>query len=120
MTACRSPALASPSPSATQWRSNWLRLPLPIRMAEPNPLNRTFRWMSTRGHVGSFTVEKREAISALVDMVKESLPDGDHHKISVKVRNEGGDVVLHVALNFDVVKENRSSGGATPSPDRHV
>lgn len=67
-----------------------------------------------------FDSVKREAISALVDMVKESLPDGDHHKISVKVRNEGGDVVLHVTLNFDVKKEHRPSGGATPSPDRYV
>jgi hypothetical protein len=67
-----------------------------------------------------FDFVKKEAISALVDMVRETLPDGDHHRITVKVRNEGGDVVLVVALNFDVEKEHRSSGGVTPAPDRHA
>ncbi|AZO45656.1 hypothetical protein EJ076_33575 [Mesorhizobium sp. M7D.F.Ca.US.005.01.1.1] len=67
-----------------------------------------------------FDFVKNEAISALVDMVRETLPDGDHHKISVKVRSEGGEVVLHVALNFDVVKERHPSGGSTSTPDRHV
>ena len=42
-----------------------MRRPLPIRMAEPNPLNLTFRWMSTRGPVGSFTPLARQADAIL-------------------------------------------------------
>jgi hypothetical protein len=63
---------------------------------------------------------KKEAILALVEMIKGTLPDGDHHKLSIIVRNEWGEVVVQVALKFDVEKERHSSGGATPSPDRHV
>ncbi|UVK57485.1 hypothetical protein DBIPINDM_008461 (plasmid) [Mesorhizobium sp. AR02] len=31
-----------------------------------------------------FAEAKKEAISALMDMIRESLPDGDHHQLSIK------------------------------------
>lgn len=64
-----------------------------------------------------FPQVKREAISALVDIIKESLPDGDHHRLSIKVRNDSGTIVLQVALNFDVEAEHQS---ARTSPGSHV
>jgi hypothetical protein len=59
---------------------------------------------------------KREAIRTLVEMVNESLPDGDQHTLRIKVRSEGGNVVLQVAINFEVEAEHRSTGR---SPDPH-
>jgi uncharacterized protein DUF6894 len=52
---------------------------------------------------------KREAISALVGIIGESLPDGDHHRLEIKVRNDSGTVVLRLALNFDVESEDLSA-----------
>ncbi|ESZ34498.1 hypothetical protein X731_31065 [Mesorhizobium sp. L2C054A000] len=51
-------------------------------------------------------------------MIKESLPDGDHHRLTIKVRDDGGGVVLQVSLNFEVEAERRYGGGS--SPDSHV
>jgi hypothetical protein len=45
---------------------------------------------------------KEEAIRALVGIIQESLPDGDQHTLRIKVRSEGGDRVLQVALSFEV------------------
>ena len=66
----------------------------------------------------TFDQVKEEAIHALVEMIRESLPDGDHHRLTIKVRNEGGGDVLRVSLNFEVEAEHRSGGGS--SPDSHV
>ena len=49
-----------------------------------------------------FNQVKVEAIRALVGMIQESLPDGDQHTLRIKVRSEGGDRVLQVALSFEV------------------
>ena len=69
----------------------------------------------------NFARVKKEAISALVDMIKETLPDGDHHRLVIKVRDDAGTAILQVALNFDVEAEHTSPGEAsTPSPDSHV
>jgi hypothetical protein len=61
---------------------------------------------------------KEEAIRALVEMINDSLPDGDHHRLTIKVRDEGGGMVLKVSLNFEVEAEHRSHGSS--SPDSHV
>jgi hypothetical protein len=66
----------------------------------------------------TFDRVKEEAIRSLVEMISESLPNGDHHRLSIKVRNDGGGVVLQVSLNFQVEAEHRSGGGS--SPDSHV
>ena len=66
----------------------------------------------------TFDQVKEEAISALVEMIRESLPDGDHHRLTIKVRNDGGGVILQASLNFDVEAEHRAGGGS--SPDSHV
>jgi hypothetical protein len=59
---------------------------------------------------------KQEAIRALVEMIRDSLPDGDQHILRIKVRSEGGDWVLQVALNFEVEAEHRSAGERSPDP----
>lgn len=64
-----------------------------------------------------FAGVKKEAISALVEMINDTLPDGDHHRMVIKVRDDGGNLVLQVALNFEVEAEHRSGG---QSPDSHV
>jgi hypothetical protein len=64
------------------------------------------------------TLDRVKAIRALVEMIRESLPDGDRHRQTIKVRDDGGDVVLQVSLNFEVEAEHRSHGGS--SPDSHV
>ena len=66
----------------------------------------------------TFDQVKEEAIRALVEMIRESLPDGDHHRLTIKVRNDGGGVILQVSLNFEVEAEHRSGGSS--SPDSHV
>ncbi|TRC98365.1 hypothetical protein FJV76_13800 [Mesorhizobium sp. WSM4303] len=66
----------------------------------------------------TFDRVKEEAIRALVEMIKDSLPDGDRHKLVIKVRDDGGDLVLKASLNFEVEAEHRSYGGS--SPDSHV
>ena len=66
----------------------------------------------------TFDQVKEEAIRALVEMIRDSLPDGDHHRLTIKVRNDGGGVVLKVSLSFEVEAEHRSGGGS--SPDSHV
>ena len=64
----------------------------------------------------TFDRVKEEAIRALVEMIKDSLPDGDHHRLTIKVRNDGGCVVLQVSLNFEVEAEHRSRGSSSPDP----
>jgi hypothetical protein len=66
-----------------------------------------------------FSHVKNEAISALAEIMKDAIPDGDHHRITIKVRDEGGDLVLQVALRFDV-EAQRPSRGLSSSPDSHV
>ncbi|MER8430065.1 DUF6894 family protein [Mesorhizobium caraganae] len=66
----------------------------------------------------TFDKVKEEAVRALVEMIKDSLPDGDHHRLTIKVRDDGGVVVLQVSINFEVEAEHRSGGGS--SPDSHV
>ncbi|MES0139277.1 hypothetical protein NKJ88_30700 [Mesorhizobium sp. M0016] len=69
-------------------------------------------------HCSAFDQVKEEAVRTLVEMIKESLPDGDHHRLTIKVRDDGGGVVLQVSLNFEVEAEHRYGGGS--SPDSHV
>ena len=64
----------------------------------------------------NLAIVKKEAISALVDMIRETLPDGDRHRLAIKVRDERGAVVLQVALNFEVEAEQRPNG-PTPGHD---
>lgn len=66
----------------------------------------------------TFDQVKEEAIHALVEMIAESLPDGDHHRLMIKVRDDGGGLVIQVSLNFEVEAEHRSHGSR--SPDSHV
>jgi hypothetical protein len=66
----------------------------------------------------TFARVKEEAIRALVEMIQERLPDGDRHRLTIKVRNDSGGVVLQVSLNFEVEAEHRSHGRS--SPDSHV
>jgi hypothetical protein len=66
-----------------------------------------------------FDQVKYEAISALAEIMKDALPDGDHHRLSIKVRDEGGELILAVALRFDVEAERRSRGPSS-WPDSHV
>ncbi|WP_192250382.1 DUF6894 family protein [Mesorhizobium silamurunense] len=61
---------------------------------------------------------KKEAIRALVEMINDSVPDGDHHLIRIKVRQEGGDLVLQAAIRLDV--ESQRHSGAHKSPDPHA
>jgi len=65
-----------------------------------------------------FAQVKKEAITALVEMIRDTLPDGDHHRLSIKVRDDGGALVLQVALHFEVEAEHRSPGAS--APDSHV
>lgn len=60
---------------------------------------------------------KEEAIRSLVELIGESLPDGDHHKLKIRVRDDGGHIVLQAVLNFDVEIQRRSRGA---SPDQHA
>jgi hypothetical protein len=62
------------------------------------------------GHV------KQEAIRTLVDMIREVLPDGDQHTLRIKVRSEGGDLVLQVAINFQVESQRRSESRKSHGP----
>lgn len=64
----------------------------------------------------AFDKVKEEAIRALVDMIRESLPDGDHHRLTIAVRNDGGSRVLQVSLNFAVEAEHRFDGASVPEP----
>ena len=61
----------------------------------------------------TFDRVKEEAIRALVEMIKDSLPDGDHHRLIIKVRDDGGALVLQVSLNFEVEAEHCSHGGSS-------
>ncbi|WP_152536272.1 DUF6894 family protein [Mesorhizobium loti] len=63
-----------------------------------------------------FAKVKKEAISALIDMIRESLPDGDHHQLSIKVRDDAGFEILEVALHFNVVTERRQPGPSSSRP----
>jgi hypothetical protein len=67
----------------------------------------------------TFDQVKEEATRALVEMIRESLPDGDHHRLMINVRDYGGGLVITVSLNFEVEAEHRSHGGSS-SPDSHV
>jgi hypothetical protein len=62
---------------------------------------------------------KKEATLALVEIIRESLPDGDHHRLAIKVRDDARTLILQVALNFDVEAEHRSHESSS-SPDSHV
>lgn len=74
---------------------------------------------------------KYEAIKALAEMTKDALPDGDHHKLAIVVRDEGGDLAFRASIVFNIEEErdsssSRSSPTATPNPcacvwscDRH-
>jgi hypothetical protein len=66
-----------------------------------------------------FTQVRNEAIEALAGIMKDAIPDGDHHRISIKVRDEGGDLVFQVALRFDV-EAQRPPKGRSSTPDSHV
>ena len=66
----------------------------------------------------TFDRVKEEAIRALVEMIKDSLPDGDRHRLIIKVSDDGGALVLQVSLNFEVEAEHRSR--TSSSPDSHV
>ncbi|MBA1144792.1 DUF6894 family protein [Mesorhizobium neociceri] len=66
----------------------------------------------------TFDRVKEEAIRALVEMIRDSLPNGDRHRLMIKVRDDGGGVVLQVSINFEVEAEHRSHGSS--SPDSHV
>jgi hypothetical protein len=52
-------------------------------------------------------------VETLAGITKDSLPDGDHHVLRIKVRDDAGRVVLQVAIHFDVEAEEK------PSTDRH-
>ncbi|UVK46715.1 hypothetical protein BPNPMPFG_002418 [Mesorhizobium sp. AR07] len=60
-----------------------------------------------------FSQVKTEATRALVEMMKDVLPDGDHHMMKIRVRNDGGMQVLQIALQFDVESENRGARRST-------
>ena len=48
---------------------------------------------------------KKEAVTALVAMISDELPDGDHHTMAIRVRDDSGEIKIHVALNFDVIAD---------------
>lgn len=52
-----------------------------------------------------FAVAKQEAIRALVEMTEDVLPNGDRRLLKIQVRNEAGDLLLQVAMNFEVEVE---------------
>ncbi|WP_149902764.1 hypothetical protein [Mesorhizobium sp. SARCC-RB16n] len=60
-----------------------------------------------------------EAIRALAEMTRDALPDGDHHKMVIVVRDEGGDSVFRASIVFNVEAE-RSSCASLSSPDSHA
>ncbi|MBZ9974149.1 hypothetical protein LB555_01740 [Mesorhizobium sp. BR-1-1-10] len=64
-------------------------------------------------------VVKYEAIKALAEMTKDALPDGDHHKLAIVVRDEGGDLALRASIVFHV-EEERDSFSSRSSPDSHA
>jgi hypothetical protein len=66
-----------------------------------------------------FAKVKNEAIAALAEMMRDSIPDGDHHRLTIKVRDEGGALVFQAALHFDV-EAQRPSKGRSSTPDSHV
>jgi hypothetical protein len=67
-----------------------------------------------------FAQVKHEAIAALAEMMRDSLPDGDHHRLTIKVRDEGGELVLQAALRFEMEAQPPSSRGRSSTPDSHV
>ncbi|MBZ9777282.1 DUF6894 family protein [Mesorhizobium sp. CO1-1-8] len=62
---------------------------------------------------------KYEAIKALAEMTKDALPDGDHHRMVIVVRDEGGDLVFRGSIVFNV-EAQRSSSASRSSPDSHI
>lgn len=52
--------------------------------------------------LSSFDAVKREAVSALVDVIKEVLPDGSHRELSFNLRDEKGRQLLQVAMTFHI------------------
>jgi hypothetical protein len=58
---------------------------------------------------------KRDAIRALVEMIRDTLPNGDQHTLRIKVRSEAGDLVLQVAVSFEVEAE-RHAIPSSPDP----
>ncbi|MER8808112.1 DUF6894 family protein [Mesorhizobium australicum] len=59
-----------------------------------------------------------EAIRAIAEMTRDALPDGDHHKLTMIVRDSGGDLVFRASILFEVETERFSSVGS--SPDSHA
>jgi hypothetical protein len=55
----------------------------------------------------SIEAAKSEGQKALPDMVKDTLPSGNFRSFVVSVRDEGGQVVLRMALSL-VVEEDRA------------
>lgn len=56
-----------------------------------------------------------QAVRALADMTREALPDGDHHKLVVAVRDSGGNLIFRASILFEVEAERLPTGS---SPDR--
>ncbi|KAA3442037.1 hypothetical protein C7I87_32515 [Mesorhizobium sp. SARCC-RB16n] len=46
----------------------------------------------------TFDQVKEEATRALVEIIKDSLPYGDRHKLVIKVREDGGAIVLRASI----------------------
>ncbi|MGX5839766.1 DUF6894 family protein [Mesorhizobium sp. ArgA1] len=46
-----------------------------------------------------------QAIRALGDITREALPDGDHHKLVMVVRDSGGNLILRASILFEVESE---------------
>lgn len=50
---------------------------------------------------------KEEAIRALVEIVGELLPDGNHRELSFTVRDQAGQRLMELALRFDAKIRSR-------------
>jgi hypothetical protein len=68
----------------------------------------------------TFADVKREASTALAEIMKDAIPDGDHRKMSIRVHDEAGRLVLHVAMNFSVESEHPPGSGSSSSNDHHA
>jgi hypothetical protein len=44
---------------------------------------------------------KEAATKTLVEVMRNALPNGNHHVLTMTVRDEGGESVFHASLRFD-------------------
>ncbi|TGT46876.1 hypothetical protein EN812_05935 [Mesorhizobium sp. M4B.F.Ca.ET.169.01.1.1] len=57
--------------------------------------------LDTEGtELSSFDAVKHQAVRALVDVIREVLPDGPHRELSFKVRDEAGRQLMQVVMTF--------------------